>query len=90
MKRAINLTFAVLTIFALLYLPACSAEPIIKADTESNFNSSFAEVIKGMSAEDKQTLVLRSSQMIQLVCVRAARAAVLSRSAVNHPFASEH
>jgi hypothetical protein len=56
MKRAINLTFAVLTIFAVLYLPACSAEPIIKADTESNFNSSFAEVIKGMSAEDKQKL----------------------------------
>jgi len=35
-------------------------------------------------------LVLRSSQMIQLVRVRAAREAVLSRSAMNHPFASEH
>ena len=37
-----------------------------------------------------RSLVLRSSQMIQLVRVRAAQVAVLSRSAVNHPFASEH
>jgi hypothetical protein len=56
MKRAIRLTLAVVTIFAALHLPACSAEPKIKADTESNFNSSFAEVIKGMNAEEKQKL----------------------------------
>jgi len=34
-------------------------------------------------------LVLRSSQMIQLIRVRAARAAVSSRSAMKHLFASE-
>ena len=56
MKRAITLTLTVLTIFAALYLPARSAEPKIKADTESNFNVSFAEAIKEMSAEDKQKL----------------------------------
>ena len=56
MKRAIRLTLAVVTILAALYLPACSGEPKINADTESNFNSSFAEVIKGMSAEEKQKL----------------------------------
>jgi hypothetical protein len=56
MKRAITLTLTVLTFFPAVYLPACSAEPKIKADTESNFNSSFAEVIKEMSAADKQKL----------------------------------
>lgn len=58
MKPAIALTLTVLTltIFAALYLPARSAEPKIKADTESNFNSSFAEAVKEMSAEDKQKL----------------------------------
>jgi hypothetical protein len=55
LQHAIRLTLAV-TILAALYLPACSGEPKIKADTESNFTSSFAEVINGMSTEDKQKL----------------------------------
>lgn len=55
MKHAIRLTLAV-TILAALYLAACSGEPKIKADTESDFTSSYAAVIKGMSTEDKQKL----------------------------------
>jgi hypothetical protein len=55
MKHAIRLTLA-MTILAALYLPACSEEPKFKADTESNFTSSFAEVIKGMSTEYEQKL----------------------------------
>jgi hypothetical protein len=55
MKHAIRLTLAV-TILAALYLASCSGEPKIKADTESDFTSSYAAVIKGMSTEDKQKL----------------------------------
>jgi hypothetical protein len=56
MKHAIRLTLAV-TILAALYLASCSGgEPKIKADTESDFTSSYAAVIKGMSTEDKQQL----------------------------------
>ena len=55
MKHAIRLTLA-MTILAALYLASCSGEPKIKANSESDFSSSYAMVIKGMRTEDKKNL----------------------------------
>jgi hypothetical protein len=51
--------YRALVVPIVLFLVACSGEPKFKADTEANFNDSFAAVAKGLSAEDaedKETL----------------------------------
>ncbi|HEY4846452.1 MAG TPA: hypothetical protein VIH87_01315 [Methylocella sp.] len=48
--------YRALVVPIVLFLVACSGEPKFKADTEANFNASFAEVAKRLSAEDKETL----------------------------------
>ena len=74
-----------------VYLPVSLTHKPVAAAAACIATECGRDAVKALkkSLEPSLTLVLRSSQMIQLVRVRAAWAAVLSRSAVNHLFASE-
>jgi len=71
-------------------LPGLNAAPGDGAGSRSEPDPRIREHADAIKAITIQTLVLRPSQMIQPIRVRAVWAAVSSRLPVNHLFASEH